>query len=76
MRINRSSNVHIKLPKDCLSKGEGEEAKASISINLVIPKSFSEKRLQKFIASQVDEFGDAFAKAVKKELKKIETTDE
>ena len=75
MRINRSANVHIKIPKEFLSKGEGEEAKASVSINLVIPKSFSEKRMQKFIAAQVDEFSDAFAKAVKKELKKIENDD-
>lgn len=72
MRINRSSNVHIKLPEEVLSKGEGHEAKATISFNLVIPKTFSEKRMQNFMSDQVEKFNKAFKKAIKKELEKLE----
>ena len=71
MKLNRSTNVYVELPVDVLSKNESKDAKAAISINVVMPKSFSNKKMQKFISDQVDQFAKEFKKAVKKEIKRV-----
>lgn len=69
--INRKSNVYIKLP-DTLVTGKTNEAKATISVSLVLPKSIDEKKGQKFIETTMDEFADDFKKFIKKQIKKLE----
>lgn len=69
--INRKSNVYVKLP-DSLTTGKTNEAKATISISLVLPKSIEEKKGQKFINEFMDEFADDFKKFIKKQIKKAE----
>lgn len=69
MKINRSANVYCKLPEEVVDGHGSSEAKASISMNIVAPKSF-EKRMQKFMDDQTDAFNKAFKKAIKKAIEK------
>lgn len=67
MKINRSANAYVELPISVCDKNGTKEAKASISMNLVVPAGF-EKKMQKFMADQADAFAKAFKKAIRKEI--------
>lgn len=69
MKINRSANAYVELPAEVCDRNGGKEAKASISMNIVIPAAF-EKKMHKFMADQADAFAKAFKKAIKKEVEK------
>ena len=66
--INRRATTYYTLPEE-LASGKTKEAKATFSMNLVVPKNM-EKKAQKFMKEASDDFSKAFQKWMKKQIEK------
>ena len=67
--INRSLNCYVELPEAMVEGKKKKEARASISMNIVVP-SYLEKKAQSFLSDAADDFSDSFKKFMKKQIKK------
>lgn len=68
--ISRSLNVYVDLPEEMVHGKKKKEARASISMNVVVPPEI-EKKAQKFLSEAADDFSDSFKKFMKKQIKKF-----
>lgn len=72
-RINRSNTTYVKLPEELATKSM-PDAKASISLNLLVPKGM-EKAATKFMEETQKAVGKAFKKFMRKQIEKGEEDD-
>ena len=68
--INRRNTVYVELPEELVGNKKTKDAKAEISISLVIPKDMEKKGAQ-FIDDEMDMIAKDFRSFMKKRVKKI-----
>lgn len=67
--ISRSLSCYVELPNEMVEGKKKKEAKATISMNIVVP-SYMEKKSQKFLSDAADDFSRSFKKFMKKQIEK------
>ena len=72
--LSRTSNTYVKLPNELMPTSKTKDAKGTVTIKVVVPKSM-EKKAEKFIDEWMDDFNKKFKKFVNKQADKLLSED-